>query len=149
MTTTLSTRLSPKELDYLTTLATQNKLHKGDSSEVSLGKAMKELVKWCRLHQIDIRKNAPSLEDEHKKMLEQIHVAIPHLIYLSRLQILLGSDKIPDEKVADCRQQTIDYLNAVCGDFQSIRYNEVRFSINDIGLKQTPVDKEASTWKLR
>lgn len=82
-------------------------------------------------------------------MLEQIHVAIPHLIYLSRLQILLGSDIIPDEKVADCRQQTIDYLNTVCGDFQSIRYNEVRFSINDIGLKQTPVDKEASTWKLR
>jgi hypothetical protein len=146
--TTLSTRLSEKELEYLSTLAAQNQLYKGTSNELSLGKAMKELIKWCQLNKIDIRKVNQAMDKDIKKMIEQIHVSIPHLLYLSRLQILLDSDKVADERVVHCRQQTLDYLNTVCGDFQNVTYNEVRFSINDIGLKQTPIAKEKTLWKL-
>ncbi len=82
-------------------------------------------------------------------MIEQIHVSIPNLMYLARMQTLLASDTIPDEKISRCRQQTVDYINNTCGDFQNVNYSEIRFSMNDIGLKQTPIDKDKTLWKLR
>lgn len=147
--TTLSTRLSETELEYLSTIASDNKLFIGTSKKTSLGKAMKELVKWCHVNNIDISKSPQSLNDETKKMIEQIHVSIPNLMYLARMQTLLASDTIPDEKISRCRQQTVDYINNTCGDFQNVNYSEVRFSMNDIGLKQTPIDKDKTLWKLR
>lgn len=146
--TSIAARLSQKELDYLTEIASTQKLYKGDSEELSLGKALKEVIKWCQSNQIDISKTHQSMDNDIKKMIEHIHVSIPHLMYLSRLQTLINSDNIPDEKVKICRQQTIDYLNKVCGDFQHTSYNEVRFSMNDIGLKTTPSDKDKTQWTL-
>lgn len=147
--TTLSTRFSEKELEYLSGIAMKSKLYKSDSKDLSLGKALKYLVKWCQVNDVDITKVAKSMDDDIKKMIEHIHVAIPNLMYLARLQTLLGSDTIPDDKVVHCRKQTVDYLNTVCGDFQNVIYREVRFTMNDIGLKQVPEDKEKTVWKLR
>lgn len=147
--TTVAVRLSSKEMEYLGEIAHTNKIHKGETSELSIGKALKELIKWCRLNQIDINEKKENLSDELHKMIEQIHIAVPNLMYLARLQTLLSSDGISDEKIIRSRQQTVDYLNNVCGDFQNVQYNQVRFSINDIGLKSTPIDKEKSLWKQR
>lgn len=147
--TTISTRLTPKEMDYLTKIAIENKIFKADSKDVSHGKAMKELVKWCQSNNVDINKQQRSMDDDIKKMIEQIHISIPNLLYLTRLQLLLNSASIPDEELSKFVKKTIDYLNSACGDFQNINYNEVRFSMNDLGIKQTPIDKDKSLWKSR
>ena len=148
--TTISTRLGQKEIDYLTRIAVENKIYKGsDSKEISHGKAMKELIKWCQDNEVNINKKPKSMDDDIKKMIEQIHVAIPNLLYLSRLQLLLNSKSIPDPELETCVKKTVDYLNTVCGDFQNINYNEIRFSMNDLGIKQIPIDKEKSQWKSR
>ena len=146
--TTISAKFSEKELDFLSKIALENTLYKGDSKEPSLGKAMKELIKWCLINQVNINRNNSGLDVEYKKMLEQIHVTIPHLMYLARLQTLLGSETISDEKVQQSKQQTITYLNKVCGDFQSINYNEINVATNDLGLKQNPIDKDQSAWAM-
>ena len=146
--TSVATRLSPKELDYVSRIASENKLYKGNSKELSLGKAMHELIRWCHINQVDINKNQNGLSGELAKMIEHIHIAIPNLMYLARLQTVLTSDGVPEEKLINGRRQTVDYLNRSCGDFQNVQYTQVRFSINDIGLKFTPVDKEKTLWKL-
>lgn len=146
--TVVSTRLSPKELDYLTEIASENKMRKGGSDDLSLGKALNELVRWCHLNRIDINSNHNAVNDDIKKMIEQIHVAIPHLMYLTRLQTVLLSDGIPEEKITRSQAQTLDYINKTCGDLQNIHYDLVRFSMNDIGLKTLPVNKDKTLWKL-
>lgn len=146
--TVVSTRLSPKELDYLTNIASENKMRKGGSDELSLGKALNELVRWCHLNRIDINSNHNAVNDDIKKMIEQIHVAIPHLMYSSRLQNVLLSDGITEEKITRSRAQTLEYLNKTCGDLQNIQYDLVRFSMNEIGLKTLPVNKDKTLWKL-
>lgn len=146
--TTLSTRLSQKELDYLETIASDNKLYKGETKETSLGKAMKELIKWCQHNNIDISKPLPSIDGDIKKMVEHIHMSIPNLMYLSRIQTLLGSDKFSDEEVQKCRKQTIAYLNTACGDFQNVTYSEIPYSSNEVGLKQAAIEPEKTKWKL-
>lgn len=145
--TTISAKFSEKELDYLSQIASENTLYKGSSKEPSLGKAMKELIKWCQVNKININQNNSGLDSEYKKMIEQIHVAIPNLMYLARLQTLLGSEAFSDEHVLRCKQQTVDYLDSVCGDFQSVNYNEVHVSTNDLGLNQLPIKKGKSKWK--
>jgi len=147
--TTISTRLSQEELDYLTKVAVENNLLKSSSKAISIGKSMKEIIKWCHKNNIDIKNNTNSINDNTKKMIEQIHTSIPNLMYLARLDLLLKVPSIPDEEIARCVSKTIDYLNDSCGDFQNMSYNEIRFSINELGIKQTPVDKEKSLWKSR
>ena len=147
--TIISSRVTQKELDYLTEIAIKNKIFKGESKEVSLGKATKELIKWCQSNNVDLNKKQNSMDDDVKKMIEQIHISIPNLLFLTRLQLLLSSDSIPDEEVARCVKKTIEYLNSSCGDFQNVNYNEIRFSTNDLGIKQTPIDKDKTQWKSR
>lgn len=147
--TTISTRLTQKELDYLTKIAFENSLYKGSSKDFSVGKAMREIIKWCLQNNVDIKHNTDSINDNTKKMIEQIHASIPNLMYLARLDVLLKVDSIPSEEVVKCVNKTIEYMNNTCGDFQNVSYNEIRFSINELGIKQTPIDKEKSLWKSR
>lgn len=147
--TSVAIRLSAKEAEYLSKIAEENKLYKGSSDERSLGKALQELVRWCHLNQIDINKKPGESDNNLLKMVEQIHIAIPNLMYLARLQAVLGTEGKSEEKLINARRQTIDYLNITCGDFQNISYKEVRFSFNDIGMKSTPSDKERTLWKLQ
>ena len=146
--TSISARLSPKELEYLSKIAFENKIYKGSSEDLSLGKAMHELIRWCHLNQVDINKKHDNMNVELTKMIEQIHVAIPNLMYLARLQTVLTSDGMPDEKIIHGRRQTVEYLNKSCGDFQNIQYTQVRFSMNDIGLKVIHADKNKTRWSL-
>ena len=147
--TNLSTRLSPSEIEYLSNIASKNKIYKGGTDELSLGKAMRDIVRWCHLNNIDINKKGAGINDEVVKMIEHIHVAIPNLMYLARMQAILASDGVSDEKIIHGRRQTMDYLNNTCGDFQNTNYTQIRFSINNIGLKLAPSDKDKTSWRLQ
>ena len=146
--TSIAVRLSTTEIDYLTELAKNNKIYKGQTEEISLGKTLKALIHWCQTNNVTTLSSKNSMNENVLKMIEQIHISIPHLMYLSRLQTLIGCDEFPDEKIKKYRFQTLDYINKICGDFQNIPYNEIRFSINDIGLKTIPTDKDKTQWIL-
>ena len=84
----ISAKLNQNEIDYLEKIAIENHLFKGESKEPSVGKAMKELIKWCQMSQVKIGEKQNNGLSEIQKMLEQIHTTIPHLMYLQRMQIL-------------------------------------------------------------
>ena len=144
--TTISVRLSDDELAYLEAISKSKKAIKSDKKN-SPGKALKSLIKWCTDNQIDITSPYEKPENSSKKLLEQLHVSLPHVLYLLRLNLLLDSSKIPDEAIAKAKQQAIDYINSVCGDFQHMEYSEINAVSNEIGLKQLPIEKDLSAWK--
>jgi hypothetical protein len=146
--TTITVRVSGDELSYLNALATNKKLFKG-AKDVSLGNVLKTLLQWCCENQVDPSPSSPPKHDEAQKILEQVHVVIPHLLYLSRLHLLMNGSSVPDEVVARCKEKAIDYINTVCGDFQGVSYREIKPSKNDIGLEQMPLESELSQWGIK
>ena len=149
---TITLRLSQKEVDYLSEVASEHKIFKGDSHEVSLGKTVKKIINWCQFNKININDICNSInnntDNDLKKMVEHIHMSIPNIIYLARTQAILSANKLTKEEAHHIKRQSIDYLNATCGDFQNIQYNHVRFSMNNMGIKSAPISKEKSEWKL-
>lgn len=143
----ISAKLNHNEIEYLEKIAIENHLYKGESKELSVGKAMKELIKWCQMNQVKIGEKQNIDSSEVQRMLEQIHTTIPHLLYLQRMQILFQSDSISDEKIAHCKQQSIDFINANCGAFQEIQYQTISTVENESGMGKLPIDKNKSKWK--
>ncbi|HHF7349642.1 TPA: hypothetical protein ACPSKE_002852 [Legionella feeleii] len=144
--TSVSVRLSEEDLSYLESLA-NNKILFPRNKKNSSGKTLKALIQWCRENDFEPTNTPLNLPDDSKKMLEQIHVTLPHLLYLTRLHILMDSRNISDEVVANSKQQAVDYLNKVCGDLQNMLYTEIQWSTNDVGLKQIPIEADLSQWK--
>ena len=132
--TTISFRLSEAELAYLESFSKSKEISKS-SKQNSPGRSLKQLIKWCVDHNIDITASYDKPQDSSRKLLEQLHVVIPHILYLSRLHILMDSNKVPDDVVSKAKQQAIDYINSVCGDFQHMKYHDIETSTNEIGLK--------------
>jgi len=143
----ISAKLNHNEIEYLEKIAIENHLYKGEAKEPSVGKAMKELIKWCQMNQVKIGEKQNIDSSEVQRMLEQIHTTIPHLLYLQRMQILFQSDSISDEKIANCKQQSIDFINANCGAFQEIQYQTISTVENENGMGKLPIDKNKSKWK--
>ena len=50
----ISAKLNHNEIEYLEKIAIENHLYKGGLKEPSVGKAMKELIKWCQMNQVKI-----------------------------------------------------------------------------------------------
>lgn len=145
--TSVSIRLSPKEITYLTALLDKKQFFPQEK-EATLGKILKQFIKWCSEHEIGLDSTDENSEETSQKLLEQVHVSIPHILYLLRLHILMDSGKISDEVVIKAKQQAIDYINSVCGDFQHIEYNQIEPTNNEIGLNQIPMAKNHTRWKI-
>ncbi len=144
----LSASLSSKDEAYLMKLAKENGLTRGDSENVySPGYAMKELVRFCREQDIDLRKQYVEKPDHQTKMLEQVHMAIPHLLYLLRM-VVGAVDKDLDEKTyQQLKALSLTFLTETCGDFQSVRYQENAIKINQHGINRMPIQEEDSRWR--
>ena len=143
---TITLKMPDKEIDYLKKIAKDNKLHHRSGEGYSLDNAVRELIKWCAHNDIDINKKSQSFDEDLRKMIEQIHLTIPNLMYLSRIHGLLGQKQYSDEEVQLCKQKTIDYLNKTCGDFQTVNYKTLHVTMSNIGLKQVPTSEEHSQW---
>lgn len=144
---TISIKTEPKELEYLARTAEKNSLFTGDNNEISLGKALKKILQWCAYHDIDIAKSHDVFDEDMRKMIEQIHVSMPNLMYLSRMATLFSGDGISQEKSEQFKKTSLEYINNTCGAFQDITYNNLRVSINPFGLKQIPIEKEKTLWR--
>ena len=95
--------------------------------------------------QIGVKQNSDT--NKIQQMIEQMHAMIPHMLYLQRMQILFHSDAISDEKIAHCKQQSIDFITANCGAFQNIDYQTIVAVENENGINKLPIDKNSSKWK--
>ncbi|RUQ96665.1 hypothetical protein [Legionella septentrionalis] len=144
--TSLSVRLSEEEIAYLEAISKNKKLFRY-SSRRSPGRALKALIKWCAENKIDISENFEKPANSSKKLLEQLHVTMPHILYLLRMHILMDSGKISNEEITSAKRQAIDYINTVCGEFQLHKYTEIEAIPNSIGMKQLPIETANSGWQ--
>ena len=135
----LSLRIDRNEEDYLKKIANQN--------NISLGKSLKKVLEWCAINEVDLSKSHSVFDEEVRKMIEHIHVSIPNLMYLSRMNTLSSGEGITKDTSEEFKKTSLNYINSTCGDFQYIHYDNIRVSINPFGMKQVPSDKETTLWK--
>ncbi|KTD47497.1 hypothetical protein Lqui_2423 [Legionella quinlivanii] len=143
----ISLRISEHEKDYLQNIAKNFDLQKRGSDALSYSKAIKILLDFCLHNDIFPMKRTENPLQEMRRMLEQIHASIPHLMYHNHFQSLLLSSKFNDDSLNQIKQNTVDYLNGNFSGFQNISYKEVRFKMNGIGLKTVPLEQGESLWK--
>ena len=91
----ISIKIDKKAEDFLTRIAKQNGFLSPKDGSVVFGKTVKEILKWCELNAVDIGENHSVFDDETKKMIEQFHVSIPHILYLSRFNL---TEKMSEKK---------------------------------------------------
>ncbi|STX81273.1 Uncharacterised protein [Legionella busanensis] len=143
----LTLRLTPKEMEYLHNLADKHDLKKRGNDELSPAKALKFLLAYCLHHEIKTNKNEEEDLLVIRKMIEQIHASIPHLLFQNQFQSLLMANQFKSEDINIVKQSTLQYLNDNFSGFQSLSYKEVKFKINGIGLKTIPLEQGISLWK--
>ena len=93
----VSLRLSDHEKDYLVSIAEKFNLKKQGSDELSHTKALKHVLSFCLHNEIDFSKKEDENLTEMRKMLEQIHASIPHLMYHQKFQSVVLANKYSDE----------------------------------------------------
>ena len=145
--TRIGFRVDVETEDYLSKTAKKNMLLTPSGNDVSLGGSARKIIEWCMKNDIDISKNINELSSETTKMIEQIHIALPHLMLLTRMNTQGFLDENTPERVKKIRASAVKYLNKTCGSFQSVYYENIKVSINDIGMKQVPEAEENTTWK--
>ncbi|ANN97229.1 TPA: hypothetical protein ACGAQA_002174 [Legionella pneumophila] len=143
----ITLRISEYEREYLNKIAHQFELQKRGSSDISPAKALKFLLEFCLHNEISPHKKSENPLQDIRKMIEQIHASIPHLMYHNHYQSLVISSNINDDSLKEIKQKTIEYLNDNFSGFQNNSYKEVRFKMNGIGLKTVPIEEGESLWK--
>lgn len=113
----------------------------------SLNLIAKKLIKWCLINDINPSENPSFFDGDTRKMIEHIHLSIPHLMLSSSVNSLVAMDDIQDEKKKELSEKAIARLNQRCGDFQNINYKKVSVKFNQTGLKEAPENEEITEWK--
>ncbi len=101
----ITLRVSQHEKEYLNQIASTFDLQKRGSTEISPAKALKFLLEYCCHHHIlPGKKNENPLQDL-RKMIEQIHASIPHIMYHNHYQSLILSSSIKDDLLTPIKQK--------------------------------------------
>lgn len=143
----LSLRISEQEKEYLYSIAEKYNLKKQGSDDLSCAKALKKILSFCLYNHMDIEKKEDENIAEMRKMLEQIHASIPHLMYQQRVQNAILANRHSDEELAAIKDGSIQYLNDGFAGFQNNQYRYVKAKLNKIGMKTIPLEEGQSLWK--
>lgn len=138
--TVVSCRLNEDELFYVNLLAKKMK--------VKTSRALKVLVSFAMNNNLDCSNPQNKVSDEVRKMLEQIHMMMPHLLYNSRIASKASLSSFTDEDFGNFHIELLDEMNRKCGDYQSVSYTQNYITHNPIGFSQMPIEQELSRWKL-
>jgi hypothetical protein len=96
---------------------------------------------------VDPSKNPSTFDEDTRKMIEHIHLSIPHLMLSSSVSSLAAMNDLDEDKKKVISKRAIERLNQRVGDFQNIEYKTLSITINNTGLKQAPENEEITEWK--
>jgi len=78
----ISLRITEHEKEFLQNIAVKFDIQKrSSSSDISYAKALKILLDYCLHNDINPSQKKDNELQDMKKMMEQIHASIPHLMY--------------------------------------------------------------------
>lgn len=140
--TQIAFRVDSEVADYLSALSKSNR-------DNSVNLTAKKLIQWCMFNDINPSDNRSCFDGEDRKMIEHIHLAIPHLMMSSGLGTQASIDAFDDSKKKKMAEIALDNLNKKCGDFQNIAYKTVQVTHNSFGLKQATQPDETTDWRSK
>ena len=143
----LSIRVSEHEKDYLALIAEKFNLKKQGADELSHTKALKHLLSYCLQNNIDFVKKEDENIAEMRKMIEQIHASIPHVMYHQKFQSVILANKYSDEELQAVQAGSLQYINDSFAGFQNNKYRYIKVKLNMFGLKTIPIEEGVSLWK--
>lgn len=142
----MTLRVSDIEKEYLEKIANKFGFKKQASGEPSLSKALKYILSYCLHNDVEFDKNEVSDIEEMRKMIEQIHASIPHILYQNSLQSTVLADNLDDTKFTVFKKNAVDYINNSIAGFQNNHYKYVKAKLNKIGIKTIPLEEGESLW---
>jgi len=143
----VSIRLSEHEKDYLISIADKFNLKKQGSDELSPTKALKHILSFCLHNDIDFSKKEDESLAEMRKMIEQIHASIPHIMYHQNFQSVVLANKYSDDELQGIQNGSLQYINNSFAGFQNNKYRYVKSKLNKYGLKTIPLEEGNTLWK--
>lgn len=143
----LSLRVSEHEKEYLALIAEKFNFKKQGSDELSHTKALKHLLSYCLQNNIDFVKKEDENIAEMRKMIEQIHASIPHVMYHQKFQSVILANKYSDEEIQAVQAGSLQYINDSFAGFQNNKYRYIKVKLNMFGLKTIPLEEGISIWK--
>lgn len=145
----VSIKVGEREKSFLLEIAAHFKLFKRSSNDLSCAKSLQYLIEYCLQNNISPIKKDDSNITDIRRMIEQIHASIPHLMYQNSLQSTILVSDIDDDKFSAAKQKSIDYISNNIGGFQNTNYKYVRYNINKIGIKTVPNEQGYNLWNAR
>lgn len=142
----MSLRISQHEKDYLASIAEKYGLKKQGSDEFSHTKALKFMLSYCLHNDIDFHQKEGENIAEIRKMIEQIHASIPHVMYHQKFQSVVLANKYSDEEIEVVQNGSLQYINESFSGFQNIKYRFAKSNMNKFGLKTMPLEEGYSAW---
>lgn len=143
---TISIKVGDREKEFLHDIAEHFKLYKRSSTELSYTKALQLLIEFCLQHNINPTKKEDNNIQEIRKMIEQIHASIPHVLYQNSLQSTILFSSCNDETGEAAKHKSIDYINSTIAGFQNNHYKYVKAKLNKFGAKTIPLEEGESLW---
>lgn len=142
----VSIKIGDREKGFLSEIARHFKLYKRSSTDLSLTKSLQFLIEFCLQNNINPTKKEDKNIEEMRKMIEQIHASIPHVLYQNSLQSTLLCSTCNDETGEVAKKKSIDYINNTIAGFQNNQYKYVKAKLNKFGAKTVPMEEGDSLW---
>ena len=141
----ISLRLTDEEVLFLEKIASNNKMYKKDGS-LSMGLAIKRLIDDEKNHVNKSDKDDSDMKSI-RKLIEQINISIPHLMFNTNFTYKALSSWLNDDEFNELKNSTVSETVKTCGQIQENTYNEIYISSNKKNMKTIPIDSDNNKWK--
>jgi hypothetical protein len=145
--------LSDEVLTKLSSIAAKKYLHTKDGNPNYL-EAIRYIINEFTLDSSPKKDNKYSEKlDNMERMLEQMHVTIPHILYHTRYNssychAALKQSKISEVSMLEFSGRVLKNVYQICGDFQSYNYHNVYLSLDNKNMNVIPIEEGENKWKL-
>jgi len=140
-------RLNTIEKNYLYEIAQIYGLKKRGSDELSVSKAMRYMLTYCMDNKLKFDNKEQSEIGGVRKLIEEIHASIPHILFQIATQNACTSTSMTDEQYSQAKDNALSYINETVAGFQTNSYKYVKAKINRVGIKTIPLESGVSLWK--
>lgn len=144
----INLKLNDEQVAFLEQIAVEQKLYKPNKSP-STAKAMKYI-----LDEKMAGNTGENTKDNDKilQLLEQIHVAIPHIMYHTRYTLrycnaALKSSNVSEESIDKFKENAINDTVSICGEYQKYAYHSLFLSYDNKKMQTIPIEGDKNKWK--
>jgi len=137
---------SDEELDKIEKVAGLLEIQSSDNKAKRLKQTLVSALNFI----LENKANSPFERlNNIEKMLEQIHVATPHILSQSLLasRLAYSSSPLDNAKLKDIKDTSMESAYNIIGQFQAQEYKHNYLTNDGKNMKTIPIEKEKNKWK--